>query len=156
MNMQFEKSRREKEWKSFVAKNSKAIFQTALLLTANPQGAEAALIAGIDELDVSRQPEAEDLLIWEEAIVKLSVGIPPVLSTEEDSSFTCALLQPGLQPVMQLDRLARICFVLQILLSYTTEASADILGIEESEALALAAEAAAKLAQTIAAAANCR
>ena len=143
--MHFEKSRCEREWKSFVARNSKAMFQTALLLAANPQGAEAALITSIDELDFSRRPETDDLPIWEKTVVKLSVGTPPMLSTEENGFFACSLLQPGLQPVIQLDRLPRICFVLQLLLGYPNEACADILGIEESEVSALTAEAAAKL-----------
>ena len=156
MNMQFENSCCGREWKRFIDRNSKAMFQTALLLAANPRGAEAALITSMDELDISRRPETHDLPIWEETVVKLSVGTPEMLSTEGDGSLACSLLQPGLRPVIQLDRLPRICFVLQLLLGYTTEACAAVLGVKESEVLVLVAEAATKLPQTIATVANCR
>jgi DNA-directed RNA polymerase specialized sigma24 family protein len=156
MNMQLENSRCGREWKKFIDRYSKAMFQTALLLAANPRGAEAALITSMDELDISRPPETHDLPIWEETVVKLSVGTPEMLSTEGDGSLACSLLQPALRPVIQLDRLPRICFVLQLLLGYTTEACAAVLGVKESEVPVLVAEAATKLPQTIPTVANCR
>lgn len=156
MNMQFENSRRGREWKRFIDCNSKAMFQTALLLAANPGRAEAALITSMDELDVSRRPETHDLPIWEENVVKLSVGTPEMLSIERDGALACSLLQPGLRPLIQLDRLPRICFVLQLLLGYTADACAAVLGIMESEVPVLVAEAATKLPQSIATVANCR
>lgn len=150
MNIRFENSCCGGEWKRFIDRNSKAMFQTALLLAANPREAEAALIASMDELDISRRPETHDLPIWEETVVKLSVGTPEMLSTEGDGSLACSLLLPGLRPVIQLDRLPRICFVLQLLLGYTTEACAAVVGVKESEVPVLFAEAATKLPQIIA------
>lgn len=137
------------EWKSFLDENSAAIFQTALLLTANPQRAESALIASIEGLDFSRQPQDDDLLIWQRAIVKLSIGTPFVPSHGENGSAARPLLQPGLRFVMQVDRLPRICFVLQLLLGYTTDACADFLDLDESEVPVLVAEAVLQLQQMV-------
>lgn len=144
-----------REWKSFIDRNSNAIFQIALLLAATPQAAEDALIASVDELDVSKPPQRDDLLSWEMAIVKLTAETPSGSSTGEGDSLVRCLIQPGLRPLMRIAQLPRICFVLQLLLGYGTDECANLLRIEESEVAILVAEAAVQLERT-AAAANCR
>ncbi len=46
----------EREWRDFFKVNCKALFQTALLLTADALAAETALVKGIEELDISGSP----------------------------------------------------------------------------------------------------
>jgi hypothetical protein len=41
------------------------------------------------------------------------------------------MLQPGLLPVLQLERFPRVCFVLLMLVGYPTSACAGMLGIDE-------------------------
>jgi DNA-directed RNA polymerase specialized sigma24 family protein len=41
------------------------------------------------------------------------------------------MLQPGLWPVLQIDRQPRVCFVLRMLLGYATSSCAQMLAIEE-------------------------
>lgn len=67
----------------------------------------------------------------------------------ENGSAARPLLQPGLRSVVQIDRLPRICFVLRLLLGYTTEACADALDLDESEVPVLLAEAAMQLQQLL-------
>jgi hypothetical protein len=137
------------EWKSFVDENSKAMFQTALVLSLNPMQAEDALITSAVDFDLSRPPCGGDRLIWERAVVKLSVGIPQWLSTNECASLARPLVQPGLRPLTQIDHLPRMSFVLRLLLRYSTEACAQILDIDKSEIPSLVTEAAIQLSRRV-------
>jgi hypothetical protein len=132
------------EWESFVDENGSAMFQTALLLSLSPPQAEAALITSVTEFNLSRPVRNDDFLIWERAVVKLSVGTSLVPSTNECASLVWPLLQPGLRPLAQVSHLPRMSFVLRLLLGYTTETCAQILGIERSEIPFLIADAAAQ------------
>lgn len=136
------------EWESFVDENSRAMFQTALLLALNPQQAADVLIASIGSLDVSRQPRLDDFRTWERAVVKLTVETGLAPSTKECVSLARPLLQPGLRPLTRISQLPRISFILRLLLGYSVGACARILGIEESEIPPLVAEAATQLQQT--------
>jgi DNA-directed RNA polymerase specialized sigma24 family protein len=42
------------------------------------------------------------------------------------------MLQPGLRPIIQIERFPRICFVLRMLLGYSTVMCAQMLGVEEN------------------------
>jgi hypothetical protein len=77
-------------------------------------------------------------------VVKLSVDTSLRLSTNERASLVWPLLQPGLRPLTQINRLPRMSFVLRLFLDYTAETCAQILGIERSELPFLIAEAAAQ------------
>jgi hypothetical protein len=132
------------KWKGFVDENGKAMFQTALLLSLSPLQAEAALITSVAEFDLSRPVRNDDFLIWERAVVKLSVGTSVGLLTNERASLVWPLLQPGLRPLTQISHLPRMSFVLRLLLGYTPETCAQILGIERSEIAFLIADAAAQ------------
>jgi DNA-directed RNA polymerase specialized sigma24 family protein len=60
------------------------------------------------------------------------------------------MLQPRLLPLIQIEPFPRICFVLHMLLGYSTALSAQILGVEESHVLVLFQMAARQLQQTVA------
>ena len=51
------------------------------------------------------------------------------------------MLQPGLLPVLQLERFPRVCFVLRMLFGYATSACAGMLGIDEGSVKVLLQEA---------------
>ena len=52
-------------------------------------------------------------------------------ATSAASRTTRSVLQPGLWPVIQIERYPRICFVLGILRGYAAACCARILGVEE-------------------------
>jgi hypothetical protein len=122
----------EREWIEFLELNSNAMFQVALLLSPDVYTAEAALLNSIDEPEIRRAPRQGDLAAWQHAVVARSIAT----RTTENSGVNLlyrSTLQPGLWPVMQIDRLPRTCFVLRLLLSYPRPVCAQLLGIEESE-----------------------
>jgi hypothetical protein len=139
----------EEKWRDFFKLNCNALFQTALLLTADPVAAEAALTKSIDELDMSRSPEQVSFAAWEELVVMRSIEMQQVSSSGADSTARL-MLQPGLVPVIQIDRWPRICFVMRKLLGYTTALCAQMLGMEESGIRILFQTAVVQLQQKVA------
>jgi hypothetical protein len=129
----------EREWKDFVNVNGGAMFQTALLLCGDAHLAEDAVIASLEELDVSMPPEKEDPTAWQRAVVIRSVRTADWLSAADPG--TLSVIQPGLWPVMQITGRSRICFVLQMLLGYAAASCAQMLNIDESKTPALLNEA---------------
>ncbi len=124
---------REEEWKEFLLENCSQVFQTALLLSADPRTAEAALIEGVEELDLCRPPGQSTRVLWERAVVMRSVA-----PRESGRSLSIhPFIQPGLWPVIGIERFPRICFVLRRLLKYPVTSCAQILGIEEGSVQAL-------------------
>ncbi len=122
----------EREWRDFFKVNCKALFQTALLLTADALAAETALVKGIEELDISGSPGQTSLVAWRKAVVLRSIETAQLSSCTAPDRITRSILQPGLQPVIEIERYPRICFVLRMLLGYTTGLCAQMLGMEES------------------------
>jgi DNA-directed RNA polymerase specialized sigma24 family protein len=59
------------------------------------------------------------------------------------------MLHPWLLPVIQIERFPRICFVLRVLLGYSTALCAQILGVEERHVRMLFQMAALQLEQKI-------
>jgi hypothetical protein len=116
--------------------NLNALFQTALLLTADPETAEASLASSLDSVDLSSSPQEDKSAILEKAIVLRSVQSARVIS-RADTAKARALLQPGLWPVLQIERRPRLCFVLRLLLGYATSSCAQMLSIEEDGVKAL-------------------
>jgi hypothetical protein len=57
----------EREWIEFLELNSNAMFQVALLLSADVYTAEAALLNSIHELEIRRAPRQRDLAAWQHA-----------------------------------------------------------------------------------------
>jgi len=144
-----ERKRCEEKWRDFFKLNCNALFQTALLLTADPVTAEAALAKSIDELDMSRSPEQVSFAAWEQSVVMRSIETQQVSSSGADSTARL-MLQPELVPVIQIDSWPRMCFVMRKLLGYTTALCAQMLGIEESGILILFQTAVIQLQQKVA------
>lgn len=139
----------EQGWGDFFKANCNVVFQTALLLTADATAAETAVAESIDSLDISSPPEQRNLAAWEKAVVVRSIETSR-LSSSAANSATRSMLHPGLLPVIQIERFPRICFVLRMLLGYSTALCAQILGVEESQVRMLFQIAAHQLQQKIA------
>lgn len=122
----------EQAWKSFLQLHCNSMFQTALLLSADADVAEAALADSIGDLDLSKPPEKHSLAIWERAVMTRSIGARELASSAE-GLMVRSMLQSGLWPVIELERYPRICFVLHVLLGYGAVFCAQMLGIAESE-----------------------
>ena len=129
---QLDTNRPEREWTDFLEVNSNAMFQLALLLSGDAYTVEVALLNSIDELEVTRQPRHGDLAAWQHAVVVRSIVTPAKQKSGVDLLYR-STLQPGLWPVMQIERLPRTCFVLRLLLGYPGPVCAQLLGIEESK-----------------------
>lgn len=106
----------EQEWRDFFKINCNALFQTALLLTADAVTAEVALTKTIEELDMARSPAQTSLAAWRETVVMRSIETVQLSASPPDPR-TRFMLQPGLQPVIEIERFPRICFVLRMLLA---------------------------------------
>ena len=122
----------EQEWRDFFKTNWNALFQTALLLTADAATAEVALTKSIEELDMARSPGQTSLGAWKTTVVMRSIETVQRSASAPDP-VTRLMLQPGVQPVIEIERSPRICFVLRMLLGYTNAFCAQMLGMEESD-----------------------
>ena len=150
----------EREWRDFFRGNCNRLFQTALLLSADPQIAEKALIESIEDLDLSGPIGDNTRAVWEKAVVirslelhKLSSGPGVTGQAKANRGISVraisvqSMLQPGLWSVVQIERSARLCFILRMLLGYAITSCVQILGIEESRIYALLEMAAIQLRQ---------
>lgn len=147
--IQSDTRRCEQGWRDFFKANCNAVFQTALLLTADASAAEIAVAESIDSLDISSwPPEQRNLAAWEKAVVVRSIETSR-LSPSAANSATRSMLHPGLLPVILIERFPRICFVLRTLLGYSTALCAQILGVEESHVRMLFQMAALQLQQKV-------
>jgi hypothetical protein len=117
-------------WKDVFQTNLDALFQVALLLTADPQEAEANLATVISTLDFSKQPDEDALAVIQAALARLSIESGGIISSVGGAEAR-SMLQPGLLPVLQLERSSRVCFVLRMLFGYATSVCAGMLGIDE-------------------------
>jgi len=130
------KGAHQERWKDLLQANLASLFELALLLTADPQEAEARLVGALDALDFSKQPDEDALAVLRMAIARQSTGtagaVFPAGAVEARS-----MLRAGLLPVLQLKRSSRICFVLRMFFGYATSACAGMLGIDEGGAKTL-------------------
>jgi hypothetical protein len=124
------KDRRPQTWKDLFHSNLDTLFEMALLLTADPREAEATLTRVINTVDMSRLPDEGGLSILQAAVAQKSIesGAAIVPSGVEEAR---PMLQLGLQPVVQVERVPRVCFVLRTMLGYATTTCAGILGVNE-------------------------
>jgi hypothetical protein len=124
------KDRRPQTWKDLFQANLDALFEMALLLTADPQEAEVTLTRVIDTVDMSRQPGERGLAILQAAVAQQSIkGSGAIASGGVEEARS--MIQSGLRPVVQLERVPRACFVLRIMFGYATATCARMLGVEE-------------------------
>jgi hypothetical protein len=124
------KGRYQERWKELFQANLDTLFELALLLTADPQEAEANLAGVIDALDLSKQPEEDALAVIRTALVRQTIRSGGAISSA-GAAGAQSMLQPGSLPVLQLERFPRVCFVLRMLFGYATSACAGMLGIDE-------------------------
>jgi hypothetical protein len=120
----------QETWRDVFQANLYALFQMALLLTADSQKAEANLATVIRTLDFSKQPHEDALAVIQTALARQSIGSGGIISPAGIAGAR-SMLQPGLLPVLQLERFPRVCFVLRMLFGYATSACAGMLGIDE-------------------------
>jgi hypothetical protein len=120
----------QKTWGELFRTNRAALFQQALLLTADSREAEANLAAVISTLDLSKPPDEDALAVVQAALARQSIEGCEIISSEGVAGAR-SMIQPGLLPVLQLERSLRICFVLRILFGHSTTTCAEMLGIDE-------------------------
>jgi hypothetical protein len=120
----------QEAWMGLLKTNCDALFQIALLLSADPETAEASIVAGIDSLDMSGPPEKEQLAILQKAVAMRAIEGGHMIGSP-DSAEARSILQTGLWPVLQIDRFPRACFVLRMLLGYATSSCGQMLGIDD-------------------------
>jgi hypothetical protein len=135
------------KWLAFFKTNCAALFQTALLLTADPDTAEASIAATLESVDTSGPPEEDELAYLHRAVV-----IQAIQRSEGQSALPInarSMIQAGLWPVLQLDRSPRTCFVLRTLLGYTISSCAQLLGIDEAGVRHLLRTAICQLSQIV-------
>ena len=106
----------ERERRDFLRGNCNRLFQTALLLSADSQIAETALIESIEDLDLSQPPGRNTRAVWEKAVVIRSLELHkpssgPGLTGQAKAIRAISvraisvqsMLQPGLWPVVQIE-----------------------------------------------------
>ncbi len=120
-----------KAWMRFFQVHSDQLFQTALLLSADPDEAEASIVTTLGSVDLSKPPAESELLNLQEKIARQAIQNARASGSPKISEAH-SLLQDGLQPVLQIQRFPRVCFVLRMLLGYATSSCAQMLGIEEA------------------------
>ena len=118
-------------WTAFFKANCDALFQTALLLSADPDTAEAGVAATIDSVDISRAPKIDELSILQERVARQTIPNVRVVTSPQMAKAR-SMLQSGLWPVLQVEQSPRACFVLRTFLGYATSSCAQMLGMEET------------------------
>jgi hypothetical protein len=127
----FESTDRPRQtWADLWQANLNALFQMALLLTADPREAEENLIGVIETVDMSQQPGDDALAtlqmaVARHAIRRLEAGLRRGIAEAR------SMLQADLLPVLQVEPYPRFCFVLRILVGYATSTCAGMLGVNE-------------------------
>jgi len=120
----------QEAWKGVFQVNLDALFQMALLLTADAHEAEANFATVISTLDLSKRPDDDALAVIQAALVRQSIGSGRIISSAGVAGAR-SMLQPGLLPVLRLERFPRVCFVLRMLFGYATSACARMIGLDE-------------------------
>ena len=120
----------QEAWIGLLKTNCDALFQIALLLSADPETAEASIVAGIDSVDMSGPPEKGQLAILQKAVAMQAIEGSRVIGSSGIADAR-SILQTGLWPVLQIDRFPRVCFVLRVLLGYATSSCGQMLGIDD-------------------------
>src|SRR5258707_3048617 len=92
----------QERWKDLFQANLDALFELALLLTADPREAEANLALAIDALDCSKPPEENASKVLQIAVARQSIrNAGPGFAAVEARS----MLQSALLPLFTVERL---------------------------------------------------
>src|SRR3954454_9645514 len=89
--------------------NLDSLFQTALLLTAEPETAEESLASSLDGVDLSVLPQDNSFAILKEAIVLRCIQSAR-RPAPSDTANARSMPQRGLWPLRQSDRQPGVCF----------------------------------------------
>ena len=119
-------------WSTFLEASCNALFQTALLISADCAIAEAGLFAAIEEIDPCKAPRDNELAILQCKVATLTLQ-KLLASPEQKTEEPCYLLQSGLWPVLEIERTSRASFVLHYLLGYSIYQCALLLGMDEAK-----------------------
>jgi hypothetical protein len=123
-------------WGSILKANLNCLFQAALLLSADPEVAEASVAATIESIDLSRVPGQDELVTLQMTLV--SKTLERLESSSPDHLRAAqSMLPTGLWTLLEVDQFPRIYFVLRVLLRCAVSSSAQILGVEEADAQAM-------------------
>jgi hypothetical protein len=120
----------QETWTDVFRANLGTLFQLALLLTADSQEAEDSLAAVIGSIECSKETDEDALAVIQAALVRKIIGSGGIIS-RAGAAEARSMLQPGLLPLLKLERLPRVCFVLRMLVGFDTSACARMLGIDE-------------------------
>src|SRR6266567_3770691 len=93
----------EETWKDVFQANLDALFQMALLLTADSREAEASLATVIGTLDFSKEPDEDALAVIQTALAHQSIGSGGI-SSSAGVAEARSMLQSGLLPLLKLER----------------------------------------------------
>jgi hypothetical protein len=124
------------EWTAFFKDNCHALFQTALLLSADPDEAEAIIVAALDSIDVANPPSEPDVAALHIELVRKSMERARPIRFNKVAQAQ-SMLHSALRPVLEIERSPRICFVLRMLLGHATSSCARWMNIEEQAARTL-------------------
>jgi hypothetical protein len=123
MNLEY-----RQKWSTLLTTNLNSLFELALLSTADPQMAEAILASCIDSVDISSQPDLKSL--------QTAVALHSIRSEGIDSPTAIvnarSMIRSALRPILQLERLPRICFVFRMMNGYATSTCAAMLTIDDN------------------------
>jgi hypothetical protein len=133
-------------WGTLLMENCNSLFQTALLLSADPDVAEASVAATIKAIDLRLPPGQDELLNLQRTVASETLERLDNISAGHLPAAE-AMLQAGLRPLLQVDQFPRIYFVLRVLLRLAVSSSAEMLGMEEAHAQALLQTALRQLCQ---------
>jgi hypothetical protein len=105
-------------------------FITSLLLTANLEHAENAMLDAIDFLDPENESEGALLRGAVQASLAASVAVP---SSRVEAQRACTIVPSELCKVLHLAPYLRHCFVLRVLLGWSREVCALLLGLRNEQ-----------------------
>jgi hypothetical protein len=137
--LRYEQNRRS--WTALVKANLNVLFQTALLLSEDPEIAESAVLDALGAIDVCEPPAPDQASLLQKEVATQTLKRLNA-NSKAKSRDVRSLLQADLCPLLRIDKLPRACFVLCLLFGYTAALCAQTLEIEESrvtEFLGLAA-----------------
>lgn len=119
-------------WSTFLKTSCDALFQTALLISADCAIAEASLFAAFEEINPCQAPRENELAILQSKVVTLTL-LKLDATPSEKRGEPRLMLQSGLWPVLALERTARTSFVLHYLLGYSLYQCALLLKMDEAK-----------------------
>lgn len=121
-------------WMQLMEGRLKRLFQLALLFSADPNTAESILIRGIETIDTDVPPAQDAACQLDENVAVASIQMCDECAQPElDIPKAASLLPAGLRPLLMLNSVARICFILRFLLGYSVEWCSEKMHVEPGD-----------------------